>query len=57
MKRDDLIALLMQCPNDEIAFLVHVWSPLGCCYDKRMAKAEVRRSDNPSLIWINVTPS
>jgi hypothetical protein len=57
MKRDDLIALLMQCPNDEVAFVVNIWSGLGCCYDKRMAKAEVQRGSNPSLIWINVTPS
>jgi hypothetical protein len=55
MKRDDLIALLMQCPNDEVAFVVNVWSPLGACYDRRAAHGEIQRCKVPSLIVITVT--
>jgi hypothetical protein len=55
MKRDELIAQLMQCPNDEVVFVANVWSPMGACYDKRIVNGVIQRSENPALIVINVT--
>jgi len=57
MKRDELIALLQQYPNEDVAFVVNVWSPMGGCYDRRMGYAQVQHNDNPSVIVVTVTPA
>ena len=50
MNRDEL----MQLPNVEVAFVMNVWSSLGCCYDKHYATGQVQYNENPRMIVINV---